>query len=245
MGMATSNADIITQLQRDILPLQGFKQMANAAEINIGLGRIKFSFPGFVFPQGVIHEFTYANAEDRSATSGFVTGILSALMQNGRIALWINSSQAFFPPALKIFGIEPDNIIYIHLKKEKEILWVIEEALKCEGLAAVVGELKDLDFTASRRLQLAVEKSGVTGFIFCHHRKTLSTTASTTRWKITSLPGEKMNGLPGVGFPKWNVELLKVRNGKPGTWQVGWIDNKFHHERRLIPMVGKLQKKTG
>jgi len=243
--MATSNADIIARLQRDILPLQGYKQIANASDLNVGLGPINFSFPGFVFPHGVIHEFISANAEDRSATSGFVTGILSALMQNGRIALWINSSQTFFPPALKMFGIEPDKIICIHLKKEKEILWVIEEALKCEGLAAVVGELREFDFTVSRRLQLVVEKSGVTGFIFCHHRKTLSTTASTTRWKITSLPGEKMNSLPGVGFPKWNVELLKVRNGKPGTWQVGWMDGKFHHERRLIPMIGKLQKKTG
>ena len=38
------------------------------------------------------------------------------------------------------------------------MLWVIEEALKCEGLAAVIGEIKELSFTQSRRLQLAVEK---------------------------------------------------------------------------------------
>lgn len=41
---------------------------------------------------------------------------------------------------------------------------VMEEALKCGGLAAVVGEVQDISFTASRRLQLAVEQSGVTGF---------------------------------------------------------------------------------
>jgi len=26
---------------------------------------------------------------------------------------------------------------------------------------------------------------------------------------------------------------------------VGWMDGKFQHERILIPMTGKLQKKTG
>ena len=243
--MTTSNADIIAQLHRDILSLQGFKQMKNDIPVNFGLGPIKYAFPGSVFPRAAIHEFMCTNPEDESATAGFVAGILSALMQNKGVTLWINSSPTIFAPAFKTFGIEPDKIIFINLKKEKEILWVIEEALKCDGLATVVGKLQHFDFTASRRFQLAVEQSGVTGFIFCPYQKTHRTTASTTRWKITSLPGEWINDMPGVGFPKWNVELLKVRNGKPGTWQVGWMDGKFHHERKLIPMTGKLQKKTG
>ena len=42
--------------------------------------------------------------------------------------------RTIFPPALKSFGIAPDKIIFIDLKKEKEILWAMEEALKCDGL---------------------------------------------------------------------------------------------------------------
>jgi protein ImuA len=34
--------------------------------------------------------------------------------------------------------------------------------------------------------------------------------------------------MPGVGFPRWNVELLKVRNGQPGNWQVEWMDGRFN-----------------
>ena len=33
--------------------------------------------------------------------------------------------------------------------------------------------------------------------------------------------------MPGVGFPRWNVELLKVRNGKPGSWQIEWAESRF------------------
>lgn len=49
--------------------------------------------------------------------------------------------------------------------KTKDSLWAIEEALKCNALIAVVGEITELTFNDSRRLQLAVEKSHVTGFI--------------------------------------------------------------------------------
>jgi protein ImuA len=80
------------------------------------------------------------------------------------------SSKTIFPPGLKMFGIEPANIIFLELQKSKDILWVMEEALKCIGVAAVVGEISDLSFTLSRRLQLAVEQSGVMGFILRRSR---------------------------------------------------------------------------
>ena len=28
---------------------------------------------------------------------------------------------------------------------------------------------------------------------------------------------ELEDGMPGVGVPRWNVELLKISNGKPGV----------------------------
>jgi protein ImuA len=31
--------------------------------------------------------------------------------------------------------------------------------------------------------------------------------------------------MPGVGFPRWEVELLKVRNGEPGKWIIEWSPN--------------------
>ena len=63
----------------------------------------------------------------------------------------------------------------------------MEEALKCDGIAAVVGEIQELSFTVSRRLQLAVEQSRVTGFILRNNPRNLNTTACVTRWKITPL----------------------------------------------------------
>ena len=243
--MPSTKANIIAQLKKDILPLQGFKPAINNTVHDVGLGSINIAFPNELFPLGAVHEFICSGPEDLSASGGFIAGILSTLMLCGGVCLWISSSRTIFPPALKLFGIEPEKIIFVDLQKEKNVLWAMEEALKCDGLAAVVGEMQELSFTVSRRLQLAVEQSRVTGFILRCNPRNINTTACVTRWRITSLPGVLPDDMPGVGFPRWNVELLKVRNGKPGTWPIEWVAGKFRPIYKSASMNQEQQKKTG
>ena len=243
--MTGTKADIIANLKRDILSLQGFRAATKNAALDAQLGPIKNAFPNFSFPLGAIHEFISNNPEEEAATAGFVTAVISALMRNSGVLIWISARRTVFPPSLKSFGISPDRIIFIDLKKEKEILWTLEEALKCKGLSAVIGEMQELNFTASRRLQLAVEESRVTGFVLRRNPQSINTTACLTRWQISSLQSEVNDGMPGVGFPRWNVELLKVRNGTPGKWEIEFAAGRFRHFSKVaaIPFVQK--KKTG
>jgi protein ImuA len=244
--MAATKAHIIAQLQREILPLQGFKPIANGVSVDAIPHEIKNAFPHQSFPTGAIHEFLCDNAAGSAATGGFIAGIAASLMRGGAAILWISATRTIFPLALKAFGIEPDKIIFIDLQREKDVLWAMEEALKCEGLAAVIGETSELDFTVSRRLQLAVEQSRVTGFILRRHSRNLRTTACIARWKISSLPSELADEMPGVGFPRWQVELIKIRNGKPGSWQIEWTNGKFRFIPALVNVIAPaLQKKTG
>lgn len=223
---SASKADILLQLQKEILSLQGFKP-ANTATAGTGLKSINDAFPNATFPLAAIHEFVATGMEEAAAASGFISILLSSIMQSGGTAIWVGPARTIFPPALKQFGIQPEHIIFIELQKEKEIMWAVEEALKCSALSAVVGELPELSFTASRRLQLAVEQSQVTGFILRKNPRNLSTTTCIARWCISPMPSALVNDLPGVGFPTWNVSLLKVRNGKPGNWQVKWVDGRL------------------
>jgi protein ImuA len=220
--------DIINQLRRDILPWQGLQAPPAVMGRDIGLGFLSSAFPHGCFPTGAVHEFISTQAEDAAATGGFMAALLGSLMENNRVCVWIGSSRTLFPPALKYFGVDPGKVIFVDLQKERDILWATEEALKCEGLGAVVGELSNINFTASRRLQLVVEQSRVTGFILRHQPKQLNTVACVSRWKIKPLPSEGEENMPGVGFPRWNVELLKIRNGKPGKWTLEWSGGSFH-----------------
>jgi protein ImuA len=226
--MASPNHDIIRQLQKAILPLQGFRPPSGSNPADVGLGMMEGSFPNSIFPTGAVHELIYAKAPHAASAAGFISALLGSLMQKGGICIWVSASRTLFPPALKTFGIEPDRVIFVDVKKEDQALWAMEEALKCEGLSAVAGEISAINFTASRRLQLAVESSRVTGFILRQESATPSTVACVSRWKIAPLASTWGDDMPGVGFPRWNVQLLKIRNGKPGTWPLEWSGGRFH-----------------
>lgn len=243
--MSTTRADIIAQLQKEILPLQGFRSTLSNTVVDVELGPIKDAFPNASFPLGAIHEFICASAEDASASGGFIAGVLASLMRNDGVSVWISSSGIIFPPALKTFGIAPEKIIFVDLQKERDVLWTMIEALKCDSLAAVVGEIQELNLITSRRLQLAVEQSRVTGFLLRRNPHNLVSTACVARWKITSLPSIAIDDIPGIGFPCWDVELLKIRNGKPGRWQMYWADKGFQPVYRQAIMVHREQRKTG
>ena len=81
-----------------------------------------------------------------------------------------------------VAGINPDRFVFAEIKQQRHIPWAMEEALKCSALTAVVGEIREFDFTASRRLQLAVEQSNVNGFILRNNHPKINPTASTSRW---------------------------------------------------------------
>lgn len=224
--MPQTKADIISQLQMEIHRLEGFKP-ANGPALDMALGSIQKAFPKGSFPIGAVHEFLSTEKEDMAAVRGFIAGLISKVMVHEGATLWISANRQLFPPALANYGIQPEQLIFVDVRHERDIMPVFYEALKCSAISAVVAEARNLDFTTSRRLQLAVEKSQSTGFVIRSYIQKLNPTACISRWKISSLPSESFECLPGIGFPKWQVELLRMRNGKTGIWEVQWIEGKF------------------
>jgi protein ImuA len=224
--MPQKKTDIISQLRTEIHRMEGFKPAKHPCPA-VALGTISEAFPTGSFPLGAVHEFLSAHTEDLAAVNGFIAGLLSHFITNPGAIIWISADRTLFPPALKTYGIQPDRIIFVDASKEKDVLPLVHEALKYSAISAVVGETNNLDFTTSRRLQLAVEQSQVTAFVIRNQVRKLNTTACVLRWRISSLPSEADEGLPGIGFQKWRVELLRMRNGKTGVWDVQWIDGKF------------------
>src|SRR5690606_494483 len=182
--------ELIDKLQKDILSWQGYQVKSNDAGGSIGLGAIESAFPNGFFPRKAIHEFINVVPEHSAACGGFIGGLLSILMKEGAVCVWISSARTLFPVSLSLFNVDPERIIFMDVTREKDVLWIMEEALKCEGLAAVVAEVSSLNLIESRRLQLAVEQSGVTGFILRKDPNNATTPVVTARWKITPVPSE-------------------------------------------------------
>ena len=232
--MPLSKADIIGKLQKEILSLQGFKPASNVLKNISALGILNNAFPNKCFPLGAVHEFICADKEQLSPTAAFISCLVSKLIENNSPIIWIGLSQKIFPPALIHFGISPERVIFINAKNRKEILWMMEESLKCEGIAAVIAEIKEINFTESRRLQLSVEQSKVTGFVIRNAPLNIGANVFVSRWKILHAVSINEEDIPGVGFCRWNVSLMKIKNGKPGSWLFEWSDGQLKIVRDLI-----------
>lgn len=226
----TAKQEVIKQLQEKILKLEGFKPNTETlSRIDFGLPDIESAFPFGAFPTAAVHEFISPTATHATATNGFIASLVAKLMHAGSFCLWISTRRSLSPLGLTHFGIAPHKVIFVDIIQDKEALWVMEQALKCTALAAVVAEMEEVSFSESQRLQLAVEKSNVTGFLHRRRPRHENTLACVARWKIRSMASCVPDGLPGVGYPTWEVSLEKVRNGRPGKWQVCWQNNRLVH----------------
>jgi protein ImuA len=228
-ALATKH-DTIRRLQKEILSLHGGGDASNGQRIHTGLGPLEHAFPQRTFPTAAVHEFISGGPAAAAATSGFLAGLLHHLAAGSTgPCIWIGTHRVIYPPALEAFGLLPHRVVFIDVATERDALWTAEETLKCEGLAAVVCEASGLSFTQSRRLQLAVEESRVTGFIHRRNPRTEGTNACVSRWHISPLGSALQDNLPGVGHPRWRVNLQKIRNGRPGTWHLEWSGKGFQH----------------
>ncbi len=113
-------------------------------------------------------------------------------------------------------------LVHVAVKSPEDALFALEEGLRCRDLAFVIGEIsgnpRALDFTASRRLSLTVEKHGVPLWLVrLDARRDLS--SARMRWEAhaaPSLPAHWNAAAPGE--PAWRAELFRARAHPPGKW---------------------------
>jgi protein ImuA len=215
----------------------------------LGLAALDDALPGGGLPLGALHEIEGERAEwDDGATTGFCLALLARLERRfptGRKILWISRQGDLYPPALAGQGLDPGRFLLVRAKGDAEVLWAMEEGLRCRRLAAVVGEVEGLDRLAGRRLQLAAEASldgrgphetsatsAVTAFAlhrrFRPPRAGRAASAALSRWRVTpgasgAASGDQL-GESLIGRPRWRLDLLRCRGAAPGSWQVEWDD---------------------
>lgn len=219
-------AATFARLQNEIKGIEGFR-LERAAGVTIGLPSLERAFSQNCIPTGVIHEFVCADQCSAASSAAFLFAFLSRFSIPNRKIVWISKEPQLFPHGVKRFGFNPDNIIFIRRQKEQEILWSMEAALQTQGLGGVISEVTTADLTATRRLQRVVEKTGVTGFLMRNTHKTEFSSAAHARWLIEGLASEAPSGLSGLGYPRWKINLLKAKNGRPALVSAEWKYNQF------------------
>lgn len=218
----------IQSLREQIARIEGRNRRAKAV-LPFGVAEVDARLPGGGLALGALHEVAGGGngAIDGAAAALFSAGV--AARTRGRV-LWCITRPDLFAPAFAQAGLVPDRVIYVEAGDDKAVLSCMEEGLRHGGLGSVVGEVARLSMTASRRLQLAAEGTGSVGIALRRWRRQAEAadfgqpTAAMTRWRISVMPSSPLP-VPGVGRPRWLVELIRARAGDSADFELEACDD--------------------
>ncbi|MBK1669677.1 hypothetical protein CKO28_16685 [Rhodovibrio sodomensis] len=223
-------------LRRRVRALERGTGPERAPVLPLGAPAIDELLPGGGLARAGVHELLpERTAWDDGPVTGFalaLTGRLMAVAQGP--VLWVARRGDLYAPGAPAFGVDPDRLLTARAGDDAGVLWAMEEALRCSGLAGVVGEVGQLDRTAARRLQLAAEAGGVTGLTLLRRRVVprgrQDPSAAATRWRVGARPARRDGGravpggghAPGAGRACWHLDLVRARGGDPADFEVEW-----------------------
>lgn len=216
----------LSALREQVRRIESAGRAAGRSCLPFGLEAVDRRLAGGGLAVAALHEVAPATPAlgDEAAATLFIAAAaarLAGTMQEGTV-LWVLSRRDLFAPGLAQAGLAPDRLIYAECRRDDEVLAVMEEGLRHGGLAAMVGEIGHLSLAAGRRLQLAAEEGETAALILRRWRKSGADplgvpSAAVTRWRIGCVPSEKLT-VPGVGRPRWHVELARQRGGEAFDW---------------------------
>jgi protein ImuA len=169
-------------------------------------------------------------------------GFLLAQLDLSKPLLWVQDRMAILesgrihPP-----GLSSQNLVHVEARDARDALWAMEEGLRCAALSCVIGELwgdpRALDFTATRRLAVASERSGVPCWLV-RLGGNANLSGARMRWRIGSAPS-LLNPLDrrAAGLPMWDADLFRARGAPPGRWSLAHDADRFH-------LVAELRDRT-
>jgi len=180
---------------------------------------IDAALPGGGLARAGLHEVL---AADPGAAGGFCALVLARASAGlgGAPVLWIAPEPDAWPPGMARFGLSPADLVLVQAPRPADGFWAMEEALRCPAVAAALLVAREVDLTAARRLQLAAEAGGALGLLLRPDAAEVEPTGALTRWRIAALPGS--GGAHDLGDPRWALDLLRCRGGRPGAWRVAW-----------------------
>lgn len=223
-----SRGQDLEALRRQMRALEQGAVERSRRAVPLGARALDERLPGGGLSAAGLHEILPARSEwDDGATLGFALALLGRLAtrREGGI-LWATRQADLYAPALAGFGIAAERLLLVRTGGDTESLWALEEGLRCPELAAVVGEVGELNPTAARRLQLAAETIQRPCLLLQRHRKAprrrTAASPALTRWRVAAGASDRSLSKSLVGNPAWRVELLRCRGGQPAAFEVEW-----------------------
>ena len=237
------SVDSLTMLRRNLASIAGGERLFGRSRIATGHQSLDAALGGGL-ARGRVHELFAGDADDGPSAASFAAMLV--LRASGRRApiFWLRTDEAerrggaLHAPGLAELGGDPDALVLGVAPDPKSLLRSAADAARCPGLGALViecwGKCPVLDLTASRRLALAAEQSGVTLFLLRLAAEPCPSAAD-TRWAVGAAPSQALEA-NAPGAPMFEIELLRRRSGPAGMrWRLEWNRDRLSFTDPALP----------
>jgi protein ImuA len=227
--------------------LRGLKASLRSLEPDTGCEAIPFGIApiddalGGGLARAALHEVAASGESAIPAATQFALGLASRVPKPCAV-VWIAEDMGLiengapYGPGLDDIGLSPERLVTVAAAKPRDVLWAMEEALRCRAVDTVIGEIRtaQLDPVASRRLSLAAGHRNACAFLL-RTAPRADPSAAATRWTIGAARSRATAAGPGP--PRLSVELTRNRRGPVGSWLVEW--NRVERRFDLAPSLSQ------
>lgn len=196
--------------------------------VSTGIAPLDQLLPEGGFRRGTLVE--WLAAAEGSGVENCALRAVVPVLQSGRVFVVIDPSGEFYPPAAAALGIPPADMLVIRPARAADLLWSLEQALRCPGVGATLCEFERLSDRAFRRLQLAAEAGGGLGLLLRPASVRSQPSWAEVRLLVEPLPASRSSGR------RVRIELLRCRGGMSG----GAVELEVSHETNSVHLVSPL-----
>ena len=168
--------------------------------------------------RGALHEIAAVSEAHLAAATGFALELAARVQTH---ICWIAEDMALaesgapYGPGLDAFGLAPERLLTVCAAQPRNLLWAMEEALRCRAVGVVIGEWRHgaIEVIALRRLSLAAAEIGALALLL---RASPADDAfpAATRWIVGAAPNNRLAAC-----------LTRNRRGPAGSWILQWSDS--------------------
>lgn len=253
MATPTSRDEILRQLRRQ---LAGPAPATPAETVSCGCADIDRMLPGGGLQRGTLVEWLAAGegsgaawlallaaghacrvlSDERAATAGAPPNASFLDFREPRPLVVIDEQRDFYPPAAVAAGWDLQHLVVLRPATPADSRWAWDQALRCRGVAAVLGWPRELSGRIFRRWQLAAEAGRTLGLIVRPAEARGEPSWADLRWLVQPVP---LPASPECSSRRrWRLEILRCRGEANGRV----LEIEYDDEANALRLVSAMEK---
>lgn len=220
MNMPFAQLQNLKTLRAQVSAIENERTVGNSDTVSGGAAVIDRILPAGGYRKGVLVDWI--------APTGCAADFLSLTVareaaRHGGAIVIIDPDRQFFPVAAAAMGLPMEQLIVLQSSSQpdagsidQDLLWAIDQSLRCPAVAAVWGPLPKVDDRWSRRFQLSAESSGCLGLFVRPLSVARQPSWAEVQWLVS--PTNKVAGAakadPNLFFTR--LQMVRCRGSHTG-----------------------------